>query len=43
MKISEYIDFIVDNKGMFASDNAKGIIVSNGMRWINNISGDTFW
>ena len=37
MKISEYIDFIVDNKGMFASDNAKGIIVSNGMRWINNI------
>ena len=26
---------------MFASDNAKGIIVSNGMRWINNIECDT--
>ena len=37
MKISEYLNFIIENKGMFASDNAKGTIVSNGMRWINNI------
>ena len=37
MSISEYVKFIMENKGMFATDNAKGTIVSNGMRWINNI------
>jgi hypothetical protein len=37
MSISEYVKFVISNKGMYATDNAKGTIVSNGMRWINNI------
>lgn len=41
MSISEYVKFISDNKGMYATDNAKGVIVSNGMRWINKIDVTT--
>lgn len=37
LRITDYLKFIQDNDGMYASDNAKGVIVSNGMRWINKI------
>ena len=37
MKISEYLKFIEANHGMYATDNATGVIVSNGMRWLNRV------
>jgi hypothetical protein len=37
MKISEYLKFIEANHGMYATDNATGTIVSNGMRWLNRV------
>lgn len=37
MKVSEYLKFIEANHGMYATDNATGVIVSNGMRWLNRV------
>jgi len=42
MKVSEYLDFIMRNDGMYATDNAQGVIVSNGMRWVNKIDVHMF-
>lgn len=41
MKISEYLKFIEANHGMYATDNATGTIVSNGMRWLNRVDVTT--
>ena len=40
MRISQYTTWVSQNKGMYASDASLGIVVSNGMRWVNKIDID---
>ncbi|MEE2902720.1 MAG: hypothetical protein VYC39_10330, partial [Myxococcota bacterium] len=40
MRISQYTTWVSQNKGMYATDASLGIVVSNGMRWVNKIDID---
>lgn len=37
MRISQYMTWVSHNHGMYATDSSQGIVVSNGMRWVNKI------
>ena len=46
MRLSQYMTWVSQNQGMYATDASLGIVVSNGMRWVNKIdievqTGDT--
>ena len=40
MRISQYMTWVSQNEGMYATDSSLGIVVSNGMRWVNKIDID---
>ncbi|MBI4817987.1 MAG: hypothetical protein HY791_17125 [Deltaproteobacteria bacterium] len=37
LRVSSYVKFVSDNGGMFATDGSTGVVVSNGVRWVNEI------
>jgi len=37
MRISQYMVWVGQNSGMYATDGSTGVVVSNGMRWVNKI------
>lgn len=40
LRISQFMKWIHDNDGMFATDSSPGEVVSNGMRWVNKFDSD---
>jgi hypothetical protein len=37
VRISQFMVWAAQNKGIFATDGSIGVVVSNGMRWVNDI------
>lgn len=37
MRLSQYMVWVGQNQGMYATDGSTGVVVSNGMRWVNKI------
>ncbi|MCC7384886.1 MAG: hypothetical protein IT384_23765 [Deltaproteobacteria bacterium] len=37
MRMSELMVWVSENGGLFATDGSTGVVVSNGMRWVNKI------
>jgi hypothetical protein len=37
MRLSQYMTWVSQQKGMYATDGSQGVVVSNGMRWVNKI------
>lgn len=37
LRLSQYLVWVGQNQGMYATDGSTGIVVSNGMRWVNKI------
>jgi len=37
LRLSQYMTWVSQNEGMYASDSSTGVVVSNGMRWVNKI------
>ncbi|MCK6545559.1 hypothetical protein L6R52_06790 [Myxococcota bacterium] len=37
MRISQFMAWVSQNEGMFATDGSTGVVVSNGMRWVNRL------
>jgi hypothetical protein len=40
LRISQFMKWVHDNGGMYATDNSPGEVVSNGMRWVNKFDMD---
>jgi hypothetical protein len=40
LRISQFVTWVSQNKGMYATDSSTGPVVSNGMRWTNEIEQD---
>lgn len=40
LRISQFMKWVADNGGMFATDSSPGEVVSNGMRWVNKFDND---
>ncbi len=40
LRLAQFMTWVSQNQGMYATDSAKGIVVSNGMRWTNQIDQD---
>lgn len=37
VRLSQYMVWVGQNDGMYATDGSTGVVVSNGMRWVNKI------
>lgn len=37
MRISQYMTWVSQLQGMYATDGSQGVVVSNGMRWVNKL------
>ncbi|MFO0723232.1 MAG: hypothetical protein U1E65_05595 [Myxococcota bacterium] len=37
VRLSQYMVWVGQNEGMYATDGSTGVVVSNGMRWVNKI------
>lgn len=42
LRLSQYMTWVSQNRGMYASDGSTGVVVSNGMRWVNKIDVEEF-
>lgn len=40
LRLSQYMTWVSQNKGMYATDSSTGPVVSNGMRWTNQLEQD---
>jgi hypothetical protein len=40
LRLSQFMKWVSDNGGMYATDSSPGEVVSNGMRWVNKFDMD---